>query len=64
MLKEGYRADIVVFDPNSITDTAAYDDPVLYPQGIEYVFVNGEMVVEHGAYTGKLPGKVLRKKED
>ena len=64
LLKEGYQADIVVFDPDSIKDTATYDNPDSYPQGIEYVFVNGEMVVENGVYTGRLPGKVLRKNRD
>lgn len=61
LLKEGYWADVVLFDPDKIADTATYENPVSYPVGLPYVFVNGTMVVEDSRYTGKLPGKVLRK---
>lgn len=61
LLKKGYKADIVVFDPNKINDTATYESPHQFPRGIEYVMINGEMVVENGEHTGKGPGEVLRK---
>ncbi|MCF7891063.1 D-aminoacylase [Candidatus Bipolaricaulota bacterium] len=61
LLREGYRADVVVFDPDQIMDKATYEDPHRFPEGINYVFVNGKLVVEDGDYTGKTPGKVLKK---
>jgi N-acyl-D-amino-acid deacylase len=61
VLKEGNWADIVLFDPDTITDTATYEDPERYPEGISYVFVNGQLVVKQGQLTGEFPGKVLRK---
>jgi len=60
-LKEGYWADIVLLDLDKIADKATYEDPIKYPDGIEYVFVNGVLIVEDGKYSGNLPGKVLRK---
>jgi N-acyl-D-amino-acid deacylase len=54
-------ADIVVFDQNRILDTATYDSPYQYPQGISYVLVNGRLVIEQANHTGALPGKILRK---
>jgi len=62
LLKEGFWADIVLFDPDKIIDTATYANPHQYPEGIEYVIVNGEIVIEKGNHTEKLPGKVLRHK--
>ncbi len=58
-LKKGNFADIVVFDPATISDKATFIDPHQYPSGIDYVIVNGTVVVDHGEHTGKLPGKVL-----
>jgi len=63
MLDEGYWADIVVLDPATIKDTATYERPHHLPEGIKYVFVNGEAVVENGEHTGRTPGEVLRKNE-
>jgi N-acyl-D-amino-acid deacylase len=60
-LREGAWADIALLDPERVADTATYDDPEQYPVGIPYVFVNGELVVDRGAFTGKLPGRALRK---
>ncbi len=60
LVREGFKADIVVFDPNTITDNATYTDPHQRPSGIRYVIVNGEVVVEEGGLTGKLPGRVLK----
>jgi len=53
------RADIVVFNPLTIKDKATFEKPHQYPEGIEYVIVNGEIVVDCGIITGKLPGKII-----
>jgi N-acyl-D-amino-acid deacylase len=60
-VKEGYRADLVVLDWGRLCDTATYEEPHSYPEGIDYVFVNGIPVVEGGVFSGQLPGQVLRK---
>jgi N-acyl-D-aspartate/D-glutamate deacylase len=60
-LVEGVWADVVVFDPDTVIDRATFEDPQQYPVGIPYVLVNGQVVVEQGEHTGKLPGRVLRK---
>ena len=60
MLREGAWADITVFDLARVRDAATYDEPVLFPEGIEYVLVNGEVVIEDGGnHTGARPGHVL-----
>ena len=59
-LKEGYFADIVVFDPDSITDHATFEEPHQLATGVEHVFVNGEQVIKEGAHTGATPGRVVR----
>ncbi len=56
MLAEGAWADITVFDPVNVIDRATFDDPKQYPAGIDCVLVNGQIVVDRGAYTGALPG--------
>ena len=61
LLRENYFADIVVFDPNTVTDRGTFSDPIHYPAGIEYVLINGEAAVAQGEYRRLLPGKVLRK---
>ena len=58
-LKQGNFADIVVFDPAKIADRATYTEPEQYPLGIDYVIVNGQVVIDHDRHTGALPGKVL-----
>jgi N-acyl-D-amino-acid deacylase len=60
MLTEGYFADIVVFDPETISDHATFDDPHQLSTGVEHVFVNGVHVLKDGEHTGALPGKVVR----
>ena len=62
VLKEGNFADFVIFDPETITDTASYIDPLRFPTGIPFVFVNGVAVKFDDLSTSALPGKVLRKK--
>ena len=62
LLKEGYRADIAIFDPNDFRDRATYADPHQFPSGTRTtVLVNGVPVVENAVHTGALPGKVLRR---
>ena len=61
MVKTGMRADIVVFDPDKISDRGTYEKPLAYPDGISYVFVNGKLAIEEGGSTGALAGEVLRK---
>ncbi len=56
----GQWADLVVFDPATVADTATFEAPHSYPTGIIHVMVNGTSVVEEGALTGATPGKVLR----
>jgi dihydroorotase/N-acyl-D-amino-acid deacylase len=60
VLKEGMWADVVVFDPEKITDKATFDEPNQLSEGMEFVLVNGVPVIENGKMTGSLPGKVLR----
>ncbi|MCW4036497.1 MAG: amidohydrolase family protein, partial [Candidatus Bathyarchaeota archaeon] len=62
LLRPGMWADIVVFDPKKVIDKATYQDPHQYPEGIEYVIVNGVMTVDKGRYTGALAGRTLRKR--
>lgn len=58
-IRPGKYADIVIFDRANIVDKATFIDPHQYPVGIDYVIVNGTIVVDHGKHTEKLPGKVL-----
>jgi dihydroorotase/N-acyl-D-amino-acid deacylase len=60
LLRPGMKADLVIFDPERILDRATFTDPHQYPEGIEYVFVNGQVVVERGAVTQARPGHALR----
>ena len=62
LLKEKLKADIVIFDENKIIDTATYLGPFNKPKGIEYVIVNGCISIEKGEFTGKVNGKVLKRK--
>jgi dihydroorotase/N-acyl-D-amino-acid deacylase len=60
LLKSGFYADVVVFDPTKIVDKATFENPHQYSEGIDVVLVNGQSVYESGKSTGNLPGKVLR----
>ncbi|MEM5774753.1 MAG: D-aminoacylase [Anaerolineaceae bacterium] len=60
MIKEGYDADLVLFNPDEIIDMATYENPTLPPLGIEHVIVNGVPAVEQGRVLGTRAGKVLR----
>jgi N-acyl-D-amino-acid deacylase len=59
-LKVGYWGDVAVFDPNTIADKATYEDPHQYSVGVQYVLVNGQVVLDNGTHTGATPGKVIR----
>lgn len=61
-IKEGCAADLVVFDPARVRDTATYAQPFAFAEGIEHVFVNGQAVLANGKITGATPGKVLRRR--
>jgi N-acyl-D-amino-acid deacylase len=63
-LVAGNFADVVAFDPESIADTATYEEPHRYPAGILHVLVNGKPVVRAGCLTGARPGRVLRRGRD
>lgn len=63
-IKEGYWADLVVFDPETISDNSTYEEPEQYPDGIYYVIVNGTPVVREGKTVSALPGKVLKHGKD
>jgi dihydroorotase/N-acyl-D-amino-acid deacylase len=60
VLKAGMWADVVVFDPATITDRATFENPNQLSVGMEYVLVNGVPVIDNGKATNALPGKVLR----
>jgi N-acyl-D-amino-acid deacylase len=60
LLRDGYFADITVFNPETVNDVATYENPNRISTGIEYVFVNGALEVEHEKPTGKLSGRALR----
>jgi len=59
ILKKGYKADIAIFDPETIRENATYADARQYSTGTEYVIVNGKIGIENGKYTGGLHGKLL-----
>jgi N-acyl-D-amino-acid deacylase len=61
LLRDGFKADIVVFNPDTVKTHATRENPKQYPVGIEYVIVNGRVVIEGGENTGALPGRALRR---
>ena len=58
-LAPGAAADVVVFDPATVADTATFAEPHRHPRGIPWVLVNGQPVVTAGRHTGRRPGRVL-----
>ncbi|RMD93240.1 MAG: D-aminoacylase, partial [Calditrichaeota bacterium] len=60
LLKQGYFADVVVFDPDKIIDHATYENPHQFATGVVHVFVNGIQVLKDGKHTGAKPGRVVR----
>jgi len=59
IIREGMWADVVVFNPKTVMDKATYEDSHRYPEGIEYVLVNGEIIIDEKEHTDALPGKSL-----
>jgi hypothetical protein len=60
LVKQDYYADLTIFDPNKVLDVATFENPNRPSVGIEYVFVNGVLSLEHGNVTGQLGGRPLR----
>jgi N-acyl-D-amino-acid deacylase len=60
LVRQGMKADVVVFDADTVRDTATYDKPDQYAEGISWVLVNGKAVVADGKPTNATPGRVLR----
>jgi N-acyl-D-aspartate/D-glutamate deacylase len=61
LLRPGNYADLTLFDPERVIDRATYTDPFRYSEGIEYVIVNGQVVLDRGRHTGARPGQALRR---
>jgi N-acyl-D-amino-acid deacylase len=59
VLRPGLWADLTIFDPARVRDNATYQQPLRYPSGIEYVLVNGQLVLDRGQHTGARPGAIL-----
>jgi N-acyl-D-aspartate/D-glutamate deacylase len=63
LIRTGFKADLVVFDPKTIIDRATFQEPQLTAEGVQRVFVNGVEVWSDGKITGERPGKALRRSE-
>jgi N-acyl-D-amino-acid deacylase len=61
LVREGYAADLVVFDPRTVADRATFEQPHAFPDGLPHVLVNGVFVVRDGRHTGLRPGQVIRR---
>jgi N-acyl-D-amino-acid deacylase len=59
LIKEGYYADITIFDADNIIDKATFEDPHQYAIGVDFVLINGSIVVEEGSHNGNRPGRIL-----
>ena len=60
LIKAGFYADITIFDPEKIIDRASYSEPAKISEGVDYVFVNGQLEFERGTLTGAKAGRGLR----
>jgi N-acyl-D-amino-acid deacylase len=61
LIRDGLVADLVVLDPARVRSTATYEEPRSFPEGIDWVIVDGEPVVAEGRHTGARPGRTLRR---
>jgi N-acyl-D-aspartate/D-glutamate deacylase len=61
LIRLGYFADVIVFDPKTVSDRATYEHPELLATGMLYVIVNGRIAIDNGSFTGMLAGRALRK---
>ena len=59
IVRDGMKADLVVFDPHTVSCVATFPDPKRFPLGIDFVVVNGRVIVRQGLHTGELPGEPL-----
>ncbi len=64
LIREGFAADLVIFDPDNVNDPATYEDPHQLAEGFDWVFVNGTAVIADGEKTNRLPGQLIRKNPD
>ena len=64
IIKENYKADLVIFNPIEIKDKASYQNGCQFPDGIYYVIVNGEITVKNGKHLGVLNGQILRHRKN
>jgi N-acyl-D-amino-acid deacylase len=64
LIRDGYKADIVLFNPDTVKAPATKENPKQYPIGIDYVIVNGKLVIDEGNNTGVTPGRALRRGRD
>ena len=64
LLREGYAADITIFDPVTVAERATYEDPHSFAAGIDRVIVNGATVLRDDEHTGALAGRTLRRQKD
>ena len=62
-IKEGYAADVAVIDIGNIETPSDISQPHEYSDGVEYLLVNGDLVIDKGEFTGKLPGEILKLKK-
>jgi N-acyl-D-amino-acid deacylase len=60
LVREGFHADLVAFDPATVIDRATYEEPHQYSTGIDYVVVGGQVVVDEGRLTAARPGRIVR----
>ena len=61
LLRAGDFADVTIFDPATVIDKSTYTAPFAYNDGIEFVIVNGQVVLDRGTHTDVMPGRALRK---
>ncbi|MBT6035360.1 MAG: amidohydrolase family protein, partial [Kordiimonadaceae bacterium] len=61
MIKQGFAADLVLFDPDTIQDHATFENSLQYSSGIDAVWVNGELVWDKGTVTAARPGQIIRR---
>ncbi|HEX2061120.1 MAG TPA: amidohydrolase family protein, partial [Thermoanaerobaculia bacterium] len=61
VLREGMKADVVVFNPRTVQDLSTYEDPHRFSKGVAHVLVNGKATLRDGKMTGELPGRILRR---
>jgi dihydroorotase/N-acyl-D-amino-acid deacylase len=63
-IRQGWHADLVIFDPETVIDQATFAEPHQYPVGIEWVVVNGRVAVEDGEFRDVRAGRVLKRGRD